>query len=77
MQEHYDETAKHRKLTWIHTLGSIIVKTQLKNRTTEMTMAPIQAVVLMLFNNRMPYSTITFCTAHYVGMHTMTIDLIV
>ncbi len=41
-----------RKLTWFHSLGSAIIKgTFSKGKSYDMSVMPIQAVVLMVFNN--------------------------
>ena len=52
MQEHYDAATKDRKLTWHHNMGSVAIKSQFKGKVYDLTMTPIQAVVLMLFNDR-------------------------
>ena len=52
-KEAYESTAKHRKLTWIYSLGSCILKANFPKKTLELVLVPYQVVVLLMFNSGM------------------------
>mmetsp|Transcript_8359 Transcript_8359/g.21552 ORF Transcript_8359/g.21552 Transcript_8359/m.21552 type:complete len:763 (+) Transcript_8359:378-2666(+) len=49
-KEFYDQKTKHRRLTWIFSLGNCQIKAQLGKRF-DLIMSTIQAATLLLFNN--------------------------
>eukprot|EP00914_Ancora_sagittata_P007417 GHVO01014575.1.p1 GENE.GHVO01014575.1~~GHVO01014575.1.p1 ORF type:complete len:719 (-),score=80.28 GHVO01014575.1:236-2392(-) len=57
-QEYYTETAKHRRLTWIHSLGSVVLTREFVKRH-DVYCSPYQASVLMLFNEHPPKKTLS------------------
>ncbi len=42
---------KHRRLTWIYSLGSCMVKGNFDAKPIEMTMSTLQAAICLLFND--------------------------
>mmetsp|Transcript_32682 Transcript_32682/g.101149 ORF Transcript_32682/g.101149 Transcript_32682/m.101149 type:complete len:164 (-) Transcript_32682:391-882(-) len=54
----YKEKHSHRILSWVYTLGDVIVKGSLSGRTYNMTMTAFQAMALLEFNCR--NGTMTF-----------------
>lgn len=58
LQESYESTTKHRKLTWIYGLGSCVLSAHFQKKTMELMLVPFQVVILLLFN-----SGRGFCTA--------------
>ncbi|KAK9281175.1 hypothetical protein L1049_004070 [Liquidambar formosana] len=59
-KEFYQTKTKHRKLTWIYSLGTCNVNGYFEPKTIEMNMSTYQAATLMLFNasDRLSYSEI-------------------
>lgn len=55
----YEETTKHRKLTWMHGLGSATVRGAFTPRPLELVVSTLQAAVLLLFNDA-PGESLTF-----------------
>mmetsp|Transcript_11025 Transcript_11025/g.19100 ORF Transcript_11025/g.19100 Transcript_11025/m.19100 type:complete len:748 (-) Transcript_11025:342-2585(-) len=49
--EFYDLENKHRKLTWVYSLGSCMVKGNFGQKPIEMTMSTMQAAICLLFND--------------------------
>lgn len=49
-QEYHDSHTKHRKLTWVYSLGTVQMKGFFKAKTIEMSMSTYQGALLMLFN---------------------------
>jgi Cullin family len=49
-QAFYEETTKHRKLTWIYTLGTCNVMGDFDTRPVELVISTFQAALLLLFN---------------------------
>ncbi|XP_015087426.1 cullin-1-like [Solanum pennellii] len=58
--EFYQTTTKHRKLTWIYSLGTCNVIGKFDSKTIELILGTYQAAVLLLFNSsdRLSYSEI-------------------
>lgn len=52
-KEYYDAKTNYRRLTWIHSLGTLTVKGSFAKKSCEMQIATLQAVVLLAFNNDM------------------------
>jgi len=50
-KEFYEDTTKHRRLSWIYTLGTCLVKANFDTRVSELTLSTLQAAVLLAFNN--------------------------
>jgi len=50
-KEFYESKTKHRKLTWVYTLGSCQIRAHFKAKKVEILMTTFQAAALMLFNN--------------------------
>ncbi|XP_041016781.1 cullin-1 [Juglans microcarpa x Juglans regia] len=59
-KEFYETKTKHRKLTWIYSLGSCNVIGKFDSKTIELIVSTYQAAALLLFNNadRLSYSEI-------------------
>ncbi|KAG2697364.1 hypothetical protein I3760_07G102200 [Carya illinoinensis] len=57
-KEFYETKTKHRKLTWIYSLGSCNVIGKFDSKTIELIVSTYQAAALLLFNNadRLSYS---------------------
>lgn len=49
-KDFYEETTKHRKLSWMYTLGNCTVKGHFDARTLELVLSTLQASVLLAFN---------------------------
>ncbi|KAL0419996.1 UNVERIFIED_CONTAM: Cullin-1 [Sesamum radiatum] len=60
-KEFYQTKTKHRKLTWIYSLGTCNINGKFEQKTVELILETYQAAVLLLFNNadRLSYSEIT------------------
>ncbi|KAK4418166.1 Cullin-1 [Sesamum alatum] len=60
-KEFYQTKTKHRKLTWIYSLGTCNINGKFDQKTIELILGTYQAAVLLLFNNadRLSYSEIT------------------
>lgn len=54
LQESYEENTKHRKLTWIYSLGMCVVKAAYPKKQVELVVVPFHAVILLLFNSGAP-----------------------
>ncbi|GKV04953.1 hypothetical protein SLEP1_g17030 [Rubroshorea leprosula] len=56
----YETKTKHRKLTWIYSLGTCHINGKFEQKTIELIVSTYQAAVLLLFNssNRLSYSEI-------------------
>lgn len=63
LQEFYEFTTKHRKLTWIYALGTCIVKGEFDQKTIELNLFPFQAATLLLFNTGVPILYMRRCSA--------------
>ncbi|GIL64270.1 hypothetical protein Vafri_18269 [Volvox africanus] len=50
-RQYYDSDSKHRKLTWIYTLGTAVVRGNFQSRAIEMQMNTLQAALCMLLND--------------------------
>ena len=48
-RDHYEKSTKHRKLTWVYTLGSCIIRGNFNKKKIEMGMSTVQAACLLLF----------------------------
>jgi len=48
-KEYYDCKNSHRRLTWVHSLGSATVKAKVNNRTYDLQITTLQAVALLAF----------------------------
>ncbi|XP_075653953.1 cullin-1-like isoform X1 [Castanea sativa] len=59
-QEFYQTKTKHRKLTWIYSLGTCNISGKFEPKTTELIVTTYQASALLLFNSsdRLSYSDI-------------------
>ncbi|KAJ6703705.1 CULLIN [Salix viminalis] len=59
-KEFYDMKSKHRKLTWIYSLGSCHINAKFDQKTIELVVTTYQACLLMLFNtsDKLSYSEI-------------------
>ncbi|XP_057994527.1 cullin-1 isoform X3 [Hevea brasiliensis] len=59
-KEFYDQKSKHRKLTWIYSLGSCRLNGKFEQKTIELIVSTYQAALLLLFNSsdRLSYSEI-------------------
>ncbi|CAN1834125.1 CUL1 [Linum perenne] len=59
-KEFYDTKSKHRKLTWIYSLGSCQLTGKFEQKNIEMVVSTYQAAILLLFNtsDRLSYSEI-------------------
>ena len=51
MQRFYEDTTKHRKLTWIYGLGTCHLKGNFDSKPKELILVTFQAAVLLLFND--------------------------
>ena len=51
MQEFYEISNKHRKLTWIYALGTCNLLAHFDQRTCDLVLTTFQATVLLLFND--------------------------
>jgi cullin 1 len=49
-RDYYDSKASHRKLTWIHSLGTATIKGLFTKKPVELQVATLQAIVLLAFN---------------------------
>lgn len=49
-KDFYEETTKHRKLSWMYTLGNCAVKGSFDARSLELVLSTLQAAVLLAFN---------------------------
>ncbi|KAL0389605.1 UNVERIFIED_CONTAM: Cullin-1 [Sesamum calycinum] len=60
-KEFYQTKTKHRKLSWIYSLGTCNINGKFEQKTVELILGTYQAAVLLLFNNadRLSYSEIT------------------
>ena len=54
MQEFYDISNKHRKLTWIYALGTCQLAGHFDARTIDLMLSTFQATLLLLFNDGVP-----------------------
>ena len=50
MQEFYEATVKHRKLTWYYHAGHANIRGNFKRNPIDMVMSTTQAAVVLLFN---------------------------
>ncbi|PNH12956.1 Cullin-1 [Tetrabaena socialis] len=50
-RSYYDSDSKHRKLTWIYTLGTAVIKGNFDLKPIEMQMNTLQAALCMLLND--------------------------
>ncbi|KAJ4831195.1 Cullin-1 [Turnera subulata] len=59
-KEFYDQKSKHRKLSWIYSLGNCNIVGKFDSKPIELIVTPYQAATLLLFNNsdRLSYSEI-------------------
>ncbi|KDP42559.1 hypothetical protein JCGZ_24333 [Jatropha curcas] len=59
-KEFYDQKSKHRKLTWIYSLGSCHLNGKFEQKPIELIVSTYQAALLLLFNlsDRLSYSEI-------------------
>ncbi|KAL3531439.1 hypothetical protein ACH5RR_010761 [Cinchona calisaya] len=59
-KEFYETKTKHRKLTWIYSLGTCNINGKFESKTIELILGTYQAAVLLLFNasDRLSYSEI-------------------
>ncbi|KAL8031552.1 hypothetical protein ABFX02_13G033600 [Erythranthe guttata] len=59
-KEHYEAKTKHRKLTWIYSLGTCSINGKFDSKTIELVVGTYQGAVLLLFNDaqRLSYSDI-------------------
>lgn len=53
-QAHYEETTKHRKLTWVYALGTAVLKGYFDPKEIELVLSTYQTALLLLFNNGGP-----------------------
>lgn len=51
-EEYYGQTKQHRRLQWVHASGNANVKAVFGKNTYELQVVTLQAVVLMLFNDK-------------------------
>ncbi len=51
MQEFYEATVKHRRLTWFYHSGTATVRGNFKQKPIDMLVTTTQAAVLLLFNS--------------------------
>lgn len=60
------QDTKHRRLTWIYSLGSCMVKGNFEPKVIEMQMSTMQATICVLFNDveELTYNEIrvSYCT---------------
>lgn len=49
-KSYYDSKTNYRKLTWTNSLGTAVIKGFFQKKSVEMTVATLQAIVMMLFN---------------------------
>lgn len=54
MQEFYEASVKHRKLTWIYSLGNCHLKGNFDAKPIELIITTSQAALLLLFNEGKP-----------------------
>ena len=54
VQEFYEISNKHRKLTWIYALGTCNVSANFDARTIDLVLTTFQATLLLLFNDGVP-----------------------
>ncbi|XLR55653.1 hypothetical protein S83_006325 [Arachis hypogaea] len=59
-KEFYETKTKHRKLTWIHSLGTCHIIGKFEPKTIELVVSTYQAAALLLFNSahKLSYSEI-------------------
>uniref|UniRef100_A0A2N9HEX2 Cullin family profile domain-containing protein n=1 Tax=Fagus sylvatica TaxID=28930 RepID=A0A2N9HEX2_FAGSY len=59
-KEFYDSETKHRRLTWIYSLGTCSINGKFETKTIELIVSTYQAAALLLFNSsdRLSYSEI-------------------
>lgn len=51
LQEFYEATVKHRRLTWYYHSGQATIKGNFKAKPIDMLMSTTQAAVVLLFNS--------------------------
>jgi len=49
-KDFYDKDAKHRKLTWVYTQGTAVLKGNFDPKSLELVLSTLQAATLLLFN---------------------------
>lgn len=49
-KEFYEDTTKHRRLSWMYTLGSCTLKAHFDKRSYEFVLNTLQAAILLAFN---------------------------
>lgn len=50
-KDFYEDKSKHRKLSWIYTLGTCHLKGNFENKSIELILSTLQAATLLLFND--------------------------
>merc|ERR1719343_801171 len=49
--KYYNEKTQHRKLTWVHSLGTATIKAKLKGKQYDLSVNTSQALILLMFQN--------------------------
>jgi len=56
--QYYESRTSHRKLKWIHTLGTCVLAGKFDTKPIDLVISTYQACILMLFNQQEEYSTL-------------------
>ena len=62
LQEFYEETVKHRRLTWYYHSGLATIRGNFKQKPIDMLMSTTQAAVVLLFNSGQHVAFFAFTT---------------
>mmetsp|Transcript_279 Transcript_279/g.761 ORF Transcript_279/g.761 Transcript_279/m.761 type:complete len:242 (+) Transcript_279:14-739(+) len=65
---YYESRTSHRKLKWIHTLGTSVVTGRFDAKPIELVISTYQACILMLFNQQEEYTTADIATSTKLPM---------
>ena len=66
-KEFYDVDAKHRKLSWVYTQGTAVLRGGFSARPIEMVLSTLQAALLLLFNEVDELSFAEVCERLHLG----------
>ena len=64
----YESRTSHRKLKWIHTLGTCVVVGRFDAKPIDLVISTYQACILMLFNQQQEYTTADVASATKLPM---------
>ena len=66
-KEFYEVDAKHRKLSWVYTQGTAVLRGNFKARPIEMVLSTLQAALLLLYNGADDLSFADVCERLHLG----------